>query len=437
MNGVQAFGAWLNRTGATEYISTQKWNGVAIVFKWAYPIANRLREALEGAADLELFSTLQAQKQANDKDDTDTEEVEVAHLTSFLVAMGRPFPKVAAGGVVVRLPTSHLGETGSIPGSGSLPDFRMWESYQKMPLVGGFSRGSRFSPCPLIPSLLHTRLVSQDFSVKSRLNLFTHSFPEPRIYSERGYQAPIRAEEVHAHIRARSFTARARSTRVVIFIAPLTTADARRTMKAQCLLTTTAKTIPYKLSCGVNTHTISLSLALPTFSLSSTLNQTNRVLFSVGSPPDFRMRKSWWTKPLVGGFSRRSHVFPALSFRRFSIHTSITLIGSQDIAVKSNPNLFTHSRYLNIFCNLQSLVRTERARKTFRIRFTCVSGDSMLRPLKVTANCELMNAEALLPLLNQKARIAFEADERGRGKKLFGRLAGFGLDGAIDTAYLA
>ncbi|KAJ8868788.1 hypothetical protein PR048_030328 [Dryococelus australis] len=42
-----------------------------------------------------------------------------------------------------------------------------------------------------------------------------------------------------------------------------------------------------------------------------------------------------------GGFSRGSPVSPAHSFRRLSIFTSITLIGSQDLAVKSRPNLFT------------------------------------------------------------------------------------------------
>ncbi|KAJ8870568.1 hypothetical protein PR048_029591 [Dryococelus australis] len=36
---------------------------------------------------------------------------------------------------------------------------------------------------------------------------------------------------------------------------------------------------------------------------------------------------------------------PAPSFRRHSICTSITLIGSQDLAVKSSPNLFTQPRY--------------------------------------------------------------------------------------------
>ncbi|KAJ8884776.1 hypothetical protein PR048_010972 [Dryococelus australis] len=47
--------------------------------------------------------------------------------------------------------------------------------------------------------------------------------------------------------------------------------------------------------------------------------------------------------PLVGGFYLGSPISPALSFRCCSILASITLIGSQDLAVKSHPNLFTHS----------------------------------------------------------------------------------------------
>ncbi|KAJ8882820.1 hypothetical protein PR048_014634 [Dryococelus australis] len=49
--------------------------------------------------------------------------------------------------------------------------------------------------------------------------------------------------------------------------------------------------------------------------------------------------------PLVCGFSRCSPVSLRLSFRRCSILASITLIGSQDLAVKSRPNLFTHAPY--------------------------------------------------------------------------------------------
>ncbi|KAJ8869878.1 hypothetical protein PR048_028887 [Dryococelus australis] len=47
------------------------------------------------------------------------------------------------------------------------------------------------------------------------------------------------------------------------------------------------------------------------------------------------------TMTLVGGFSLGSSVSPAFSFRRCSILTSIILIGSQYLAVKSRPNIFT------------------------------------------------------------------------------------------------
>ncbi|KAJ8879892.1 hypothetical protein PR048_020512 [Dryococelus australis] len=62
---------------------------------------------------------------------------------------------------------------------------------------------------------------------------------------------------------------------------------------------------------------------------------------SPAGPPDFRKWESCRTMPLVGGFSQGSPVSPVPSFRRRSIFTSVTLIGSQDLAVKSRPNLFT------------------------------------------------------------------------------------------------
>ncbi|KAJ8875566.1 hypothetical protein PR048_023462 [Dryococelus australis] len=58
---------------------------------------------------------------------------------------------------------------------------------------------------------------------------------------------------------------------------------------------------------------------------------------------DFRMWESCWTMLLVGGFFRGSPVSPALSFRCYFILTLIALIGSEDLDVKSHPNIFTHS----------------------------------------------------------------------------------------------
>ncbi|KAJ8870815.1 hypothetical protein PR048_027114 [Dryococelus australis] len=58
------------------------------------------------------------------------------------------------------------------------------------------------------------------------------------------------------------------------------------------------------------------------------------------------MWESCRTLPLAGGFSRGSPISPVPSFRRRSMLTSTTRIGSQDLAVESQPNLFSHS----LFC---------------------------------------------------------------------------------------
>ncbi|KAJ8888943.1 hypothetical protein PR048_008437 [Dryococelus australis] len=68
--------------------------------------------------------------------------------------------------------------------------------------------------------------------------------------------------------------------------------------------------------------------------------KANQAQYPAGSP-HFRKWESCRTMPLVGGFSRGSPVFPGPSFRRRYIFTLITLIGSQDLTVKSRPNLFT------------------------------------------------------------------------------------------------
>ncbi|KAJ8884853.1 hypothetical protein PR048_011049 [Dryococelus australis] len=68
---------------------------------------------------------------------------------------------------------------------------------------------------------------------------------------------------------------------------------------------------------------------------------------SLMGSPDFRMWELCRTMPLVGGFSRGSPASPAPSFQHCSIFTSTTLISSEDLAVKSLPNLFPHSLLVN------------------------------------------------------------------------------------------
>ncbi|KAJ8881621.1 hypothetical protein PR048_018107 [Dryococelus australis] len=72
----------------------------------------------------------------------------------------------------------------------------------------------------------------------------------------------------------------------------------------------------------------------------------NRVQYQAWLLADFRKWDSCRTMPMVGGYPRRSTVPSALSFRRCSILSSITLIGYQDLVVKeqpkSLPSLFNH-----------------------------------------------------------------------------------------------
>ncbi|KAJ8882364.1 hypothetical protein PR048_014168 [Dryococelus australis] len=80
-----------------------------------------------------------------------------------LIPIGSP---LGCGGVVVRILASHRVR---FPARTPL-DFRLWESYRTMQLVGGFSRGSPVSP-PLpsgaVPFSLHSNLIgSQDLVVK-------------------------------------------------------------------------------------------------------------------------------------------------------------------------------------------------------------------------------------------------------------------------------
>ncbi|KAJ8877798.1 hypothetical protein PR048_022255 [Dryococelus australis] len=72
-------------------------------------------------------------------------------------------------------------------------------------------------------------------------------------------------------------------------------------------------------------------------------------------PPDCHMWESCWTTPLMGGFSRVSSVFPPL-------HSDIpcsrfTLIGSQELEVKSRPNLFIHCNAQNNRCRQAESLR--------------------------------------------------------------------------------
>ncbi|KAJ8890403.1 hypothetical protein PR048_009911 [Dryococelus australis] len=85
---------------------------------------------------------------------------------------------------------------------------------------------------------------------------------------------------------------------------------------------------------------------------------------------DFRKWESCRTMPLVVGFSRESPVSPTPSFRHHSIFTSITLNGSQDLAVKSRPNRFAHSKPIIINLRLSSSMTPRKLPEMDRARDT-------------------------------------------------------------------
>ncbi|KAJ8872414.1 hypothetical protein PR048_026018 [Dryococelus australis] len=80
----------------------------------------------------------------------------------------------------------------------------------------------------------------------------------------------------------------------------------------------------------------------------SPLTWANRFRFPTGSHPDFRMWDSCRTMPLVGGFSRGFPVLPPFHSGTVPYSPHFILVGSQDLDVKSRPNLFTHSRLFKV-----------------------------------------------------------------------------------------
>ncbi|KAJ8897249.1 hypothetical protein PR048_002595 [Dryococelus australis] len=105
---------------------------------------------------------------------------------------------------------------------------------------------------------------------------------------------------------------------------------------------------------------VSASLALHRDSLPrSPPTKASRVQSPAGSP-DSRKWESCRMMPSVGGFSRGFPVSPAPSFRRCSIFTSITLIGSQDLAFKRRPNLFTSHQAQQTVNRPHSVVNTRK-----------------------------------------------------------------------------
>ncbi|KAJ8873836.1 hypothetical protein PR048_024672 [Dryococelus australis] len=292
----------------------------------------------------------------------------------MILAVEMRVPTPVFYGLVVRLLASYLGEPGSIPGGIAPESSHVRIAPDDAAVRQVFSGISRF-PRPFIPALLRANLISPSSAlkismVKSRPNLFTHSltlltfeinfkeifyrrlsfdlfyFYSPSVNKGFGHAATGGA---HAHLDPAGPAA----------AQPASTPGFYK-VRAQCL---SSHYYPADmLTCSLPPAGITPRDVNKLFRIQSGASvaerlarspptMVNRVQSPAESLPNFRMwgilldgGESCWTMPLVGEFPRGSPVSPALSFRRCSILTSITLIGSQDLAVKSRPNLFTHTQ---------------------------------------------------------------------------------------------
>ncbi|KAJ8871096.1 hypothetical protein PR048_027400 [Dryococelus australis] len=216
----------------------------------------------------------------------------------------------------------------TVLGSGDIPDIRKWESCRTMPLVGGFSRGFSVSPAASY-STRSTLIGSQDLVVKSHTNL---SKPTVQMFDSRCVKKPPAGPPYCSTSGGERKLNYVRSG-----VSPPTPCrcagrglhspanhDYSQLAVSSLLLTTLLKA-QGKGGGGHGSQAVS--------PLAS--HQGEPLSIPGRVTPDFRTWESCRTMPLVGGFSRGSPVFPALSFRRCSILTSVTLIGSQDHDVKS------------------------------------------------------------------------------------------------------
>ncbi|KAJ8875359.1 hypothetical protein PR048_023254 [Dryococelus australis] len=233
-------------------------------------------------------------------------------------------------------------------------DVGKWESCRTMPLVGGFSRASPVSHTPSFRSCSKfasiTFLGSQDLAVKSRPNLFTHS-----LFTQ------TRPKEIVLSIRVGI---------PHVGIVP-DDADGRRVFSSSrfpCPCIPALLHTPYSPRFTlIGSHDLDFNNFPHLFTIylhkfENTISHGSKIVHvfflkkkktngaavvkwlarsppaTASSPagfPDFRMWESYQAMPLISGFYRGSPVSPALSFRQCSILAFITLIGSQDLAVKA------------------------------------------------------------------------------------------------------
>ncbi|KAJ8879820.1 hypothetical protein PR048_020428 [Dryococelus australis] len=256
------------------------------------------------------------------------------------------------GGVVVRLLTSHQGQPGSISG-GIAPGFSQL-GIVRDDIAGRwvFSGISRF-PRSFIFALLHTHRTSLSSALRTSPNLFTNQLksraraPLEGEIGDRRENPPTSGIVWHdSHMGGGDLGATPRG------IEPgsrrweasrLTTAALGKKCLWKAQFQKKVKEEPKFESFKRHLRTPHVVGATVAERLArSPPAKANRAQSPAGST-DFRKWESCQAMSLGGGFSRESPTSPAPPIPApLHIH-SITLIGSEDLNVKSHPNLFSHS----------------------------------------------------------------------------------------------
>ncbi|KAJ8897776.1 hypothetical protein PR048_003126 [Dryococelus australis] len=280
--------------------------------------------------------------------------------------------------------------------AGSIAGFRVWESCRTMPLFGGFSRGSPVSPalssrrCSIrasIPLIGSQDLDERAAQISSLIPLLTTLPPPliipcwPSIYlnSDTALSCAVPHRALRTARAVESVASRLERLVVVLILFPshpCSTCPFRYPMHPDSTACSRppshklARILPLVRGVILAVGTANRLFGAPTRSCTDNHRCTAAFLASLhclrfahasyytrngtrgqvkrhdGNTASLACRSDETLElrlTLVGGLSRGSPVSPTLSFRHRSILTSITLIGSQDLNVKSCPNLFTHS----------------------------------------------------------------------------------------------
>ncbi|KAJ8873336.1 hypothetical protein PR048_026970 [Dryococelus australis] len=201
-----------------------------------------------------------------------------------------------------RLPRSPPTKANRVQSPTGSPDFRKWESYRMMPLIGGSSRGSPVSPRPFIPTLLrihfnHPHQLSKCRSRVSETKRSHHMLSRHRGDVVWPFLRCLRADSLIGCARLLEITLHLTGCCVPHWLAS-------KLLDADCKPYSMGAAVPQRLDCPRQAEHGSI-LGLFT--------------------PDFRKWGSCRTMTLVGGFPRGGSASPSPPpvFRRCSVLPSL------------------------------------------------------------------------------------------------------------------